>query len=66
MWCFIISLFIELAQLFLPRATDVDDLIMNTLGGFLGFIVYMILRWILPKTMRRFKNYPIEEKEVLD
>ncbi len=35
-----ISLFIETAQLFLPRGTDVDDLILNTLGVALGIGIY--------------------------
>jgi len=38
------SLFIELCQLFLARGTDVDDLILNTLGVFLGVTAYRFLR----------------------
>lgn len=34
---FLTSLTIEVSQLFSFRATDVDDLIMNTLGAFLGY-----------------------------
>ncbi len=34
---FLFSLFIELAQMFSGRLTDVDDLIFNTLGGIVGF-----------------------------
>ena len=44
---FCISLFIETAQLFLPRGTDVDDLILNTLGALLGVLVYMLMKKIL-------------------
>ena len=33
----------ELIQLFTFRATDVDDLIMNTLGAFLGYALLMLL-----------------------
>ncbi len=40
---FLSSLFIELSQLFLIRGTDVDDLILNTLGTFLGLLVYRFL-----------------------
>ena len=36
---FLTSLAIEIVQLFSFRATDVDDLIMNTLGTFLGYII---------------------------
>ena len=37
---FLISLFIELSQLFLARGTDVDDLILNTTGTILGLLIY--------------------------
>lgn len=44
---FMLSLLIELSQLFNYRATDVDDLLMNTLGTLLGYAVYaLILRRI--------------------
>ncbi|MYL53186.1 hypothetical protein GLW08_07520 [Pontibacillus yanchengensis] len=34
------SLFIEVSQLFLPiRAFDIDDIILNTLGAILGYLV---------------------------
>ena len=33
------SLFIEMAQMFSGRLTDVDDLIFNTLGGVIGFLI---------------------------
>lgn len=39
------SLLIELSQLLCWRGTDVDDLIMNTLGACIGFLVYRI--WVL-------------------
>ena len=43
--CFAISFFIELVQLMIPlRATDVDDLIMNTLGGIIGCLLYLLIR----------------------
>lgn len=35
----IMSLTMEILQLFTMRATDVDDLIMNTLGAFLGYFI---------------------------
>lgn len=43
------SLFIEVCQLFLNRGTDVDDLILNTLGTILGLLVYKFL-------YKKFKN----------
>lgn len=36
---FCISLFIEITQLFLNRTTDIDDLILNTLGVIIGLII---------------------------
>lgn len=38
-----ISMFIEISQLLLPRGTDVDDLILNTLGTALGLLVYKLI-----------------------
>ena len=40
---FLLSLGIELAQLMNYRVSDVDDLIMNTLGAFLGYALLMLL-----------------------
>lgn len=38
----ILSALIETAQLFCLRLTDVDDLIMNTIGSGIGFLIYRI------------------------
>lgn len=54
--CFSISVCIETVQLILPRATDVDDLIMNTLGGLIGYIGYMIFKRLFPKSTSKFKG----------
>ena len=48
-----ISLLIEFSQLFLIRATDIDDWIMNTLGALIGFAVFRGLR----KTAPRFVDH---------
>ena len=40
---FLLSFLIEISQLFNYRATDIDDLIMNTLGTALGFEIYQLL-----------------------
>ncbi len=49
------SLFIEVVQLFLPRSTDVDDLILNTVGAALGVGIYVLIdkRW--RKITEKFK-----------
>lgn len=41
---FLFSLFIETCQLFLARGTDVDDLMLNTFGAFLGVIIFKLLQ----------------------
>ena len=44
----LLSLFIELAQLpFKVRTTDVDDLIMNTMGVMIGYGIYAAVRRLL-------------------
>ncbi|MGL5694961.1 MAG: VanZ family protein [Peptostreptococcaceae bacterium] len=45
---FKISLLIEFTQLFLIRATDVDDLILNTTGTILGYLIFIIFKRIFP------------------
>ena len=40
---FLTSLTVELIQLFTFRATDVDDLIMNTLGTLVGFLMAQLI-----------------------
>lgn len=40
------SLTIEVIQMFIGRSFDVDDIILNFLGGTLGFIIYYISRVI--------------------
>ncbi|MBS6196497.1 MAG: VanZ family protein [Clostridiales bacterium] len=46
---FMTSLSIECLQLFTFRATDVDDLIMNTLGAAAGYGIFCVIRRLLPK-----------------
>lgn len=50
---FDISLFIECFQLFVSRGTDVDDLLLNTLGGLLGHGCFLALRQMDPGIVRR-------------
>lgn len=44
MFTFFFSLFIESAQYFVGRSTDIDDLLLNTFGGILGALVFLIIR----------------------
>lgn len=48
LWAFALSLFIEVSQLFVGRGTDVDDLILNTLGGLMGHWLFLLFRRIDP------------------
>ncbi|MFR2840732.1 MAG: VanZ family protein [Zhenhengia sp.] len=43
------SLAIEIAQLFNRRLTDVDDLIMNTMGTLIGFIIWKVFTKIFKR-----------------
>lgn len=42
--CLAITLFIEFYQLFIWRNTDIDDVILNFLGGLLGGLLYWVWR----------------------
>lgn len=48
------SLVIEILQLFSFRATDVDDLLMNTLGAVTGFGIFSLLKKLYPPIARDF------------
>ena len=50
---FSLSLCIEILQLFTFRATDVDDLLMNTLGGIGGWICYRIALCVYRQMYKR-------------
>ena len=41
--CAGVSLLIEFLQLFLGRSVDVDDLILNVLGGLMGYILFCLI-----------------------
>lgn len=43
-YAFALSFLIEFFQLFACRGTDVDDLILNTLGGLVGYWCFLLLR----------------------
>lgn len=58
---FLFSLIIELIQLPLERVSDVDDLILNTLGTILGFLVFVVSKVLY---LRFFAN--IENKKEPD
>lgn len=53
---FCLSLFIEIFQLFLPRETDIDDLIFNTFGTFIGLLIYKYLYKRYKTKIDKLKN----------
>ena len=52
---FCASFSIEFCQLFVNRSTDVDDLILNTLGAFAGGLIALLLRRLAPRLTKRFQ-----------
>ena len=44
-----VSCLIEFLQLFLGRSVDVDDVILNTLGGLLGYLLFCLI----PKKLKK-------------
>ncbi len=49
-----ITLSIETCQLFIGRTFDIDDLMLNTLGVFGGWLLALALRRLLPRFFERF------------
>ena len=45
----ITSIVIEFTQLLIGRTFDVDDVLLNLIGGFLGYLVYLVLQTIYDK-----------------
>ncbi|MCL2077706.1 MAG: VanZ family protein [Oscillospiraceae bacterium] len=56
------SLFIEITQLFCHRVTDIDDLIMNTIGTIIGYLIFITARLIIPKLGNFFCNSSLNRK----
>ncbi len=53
--CLIICICVEGMQYYIGRSFDIDDILLNVVGGFLGFLLYIALTAIkerLPKFMR--------------
>ena len=55
LFCFVFSLVIELMQLLNHRATDIDDLLMNTIGGAVGYAGYKAVYLIGGRAVRIFR-----------
>lgn len=59
---FLLSCFIEVMQLFTFRATDIDDVFLNTLGTAFGFLFVSFLRWLLPRFTRNFRLHKAKKR----
>lgn len=46
---FLLTAFIEINQLFIDRSVDVDDLILNFIGGCIGALLYFLIRKRIPQ-----------------
>lgn len=64
---FLLSLSIEVLQMFGMGTTDVNDLITNTIGAFLGYGIYTVLSNITPQGVcgRFYAAADHEQKELL-
>lgn len=54
-----ITLFIESCQLFIGRTFDIDDLMLNTLGVFCGFLLALAVRRLRPRFAAELLLFPI-------
>ncbi len=53
---FITSVAIEVVQLVIGRVFDIDDILLNLFGGYLGFVIYYFAKLIWDKVPPEFKN----------
>ena len=54
------SLLIEISQLFNNRCTDIDDLILNTLGSLIGYLLFMMFTHKTKRTIRPVNYFKYE------
>ena len=53
---FLCSLFIEFAQGFMMRISTIDDVINNTLGALLGYLLYLLVNKLFPRFSSKIKG----------
>ena len=58
-WTFLFSLGIEVTQPLIHgfRAADITDLITNTIGGLLGYVLYLVFKPLINKIMGSVKSF---------
>ncbi len=54
--CIVCSISIETVQLYIGRVFDVDDIILNVIGGILGYFVYRVMYDFNSKLPKALKN----------
>ena len=52
----LISLIIESIQLLIGRSFDVDDVLLNLIGGILGYVIYMIINYLLRNIKEEYRD----------
>lgn len=57
------SLFIEIAQYFIMRASDIDDIILNTAGMLCGYWAYLLIKRIWPQVTGKLICHEIQASE---
>lgn len=50
-----VSVIVETCQLPQNRGTDIDDVILNTVGGIIGYVLYLVTKEIFPGFEKRCK-----------
>ena len=58
LYTFLLSLFIELLQPLINgcRSSDITDLITNVIGGFIGYLIYLIFKSLTTRVLNYIKN----------
>lgn len=58
------STFVEVCQIPQNRGSDIDDVILNTLGGIIGYLLYLTLNRLLPEFAAKCKVKIKPEPEI--
>lgn len=54
------SFSVEFVQFFIGRSSDVNDLVLNTLGALCGYWIYLLLRRLAPRVTAKFTCEKLE------
>ena len=54
------SVLVECGQYLVVRTTDIDDVILNTLGALCGYWIYLLLRRLFPVFLNKFQCVKVE------